>query len=384
MNGTKLYEQQAPASGGDLNNRPVLYYPDFAPPIDWLRSFLLFYPKVARIVPEEGIDDDIDLRLFRESFPDAVEDIPATKHMIELDDLQLSRLDRALAEISTPVDSFTVSFGSNNETEFPGYVFLHRSKVSSAVEELLLKHDLMPEFYQTMAYAVGASDKFLVVKDEAANLILSLLADRVARDRGLDSVTSDPLNYSLLAVNGLGIGSLSGGVPGTRVEKVLASAVIQAQIPQGLPQMSIERYRNLREEFLRLREPLEHFMSSKVQLQQLDRISNAATLADEIHDSAERCSQAIDEVRARVQKGTIKHWIPFSLLSVIGVVSAVAVDPLVGLSLSSVSILVGAIDKVLSDPEQIEKEAARLNYHFASLRGESNLDRIGKLIHRLM
>jgi hypothetical protein len=110
-----------------LNSRPVLYYPDFVPPIDWLRSFLLFYPKVARIVPKEGINDDVDLSLFREAFPDAIEDIPAAKQMIALDELRFSRLDRAFAEISGPVHSVKVSFGPDGETWLPGYVFLHRS-----------------------------------------------------------------------------------------------------------------------------------------------------------------------------------------------------------------------------------------------------------------
>ena len=182
-----------------------LYYPNLEPPLGWLKAFLLFNDGIVRIVPPDSAKhESLAFRRFREAFPDAISDIESSDELVTFNDRTLGLLDRAFATLPPSGDTGSLSYKADSNgyiesIDFPGHVFLHRSKVAPSVVQLMMNHELAPVAYQFAANAAGVPDDWLVVRQEASHLVLSLLAARVACDRGLHSVTDSPLDYSCCA-----------------------------------------------------------------------------------------------------------------------------------------------------------------------------------------
>jgi hypothetical protein len=367
-----------------MKDAPVLYYPDLEPPLDWLMSYLLFHPSVARVVPEDVASLDSDnLKQFCDRFPDAVQDIIITDELIELNDIQLERLDKAFSRIEIP-EELDIVF-EETSVSVPGYTFLHRSKVSKPVMNLFRTHMFLPEDYGPGFASLFKDIKdFILVKQEAANLLLSILADRVAWDRGLDSVTQYPLDFSLLAVNGLGIGPLSGSVPGQHTQKVLASAIITAQVPQNLSEMPFEKYEELRKKYSEVAEPFNRVMAEASKFSKLDNISNAKFLADEIDNVSKEFSRLLQELPKKGIAANIRHWVPFSIFSILGLVSSQVVAPIAGLGLASIGVVFSVLYEISSEPKQTEKDAKEIRQYLANIEGKTKFEELKEIVNDLL
>lgn len=93
-----VIRQYLAREGYNIENPTTLYYPEFEPPLDWLKAYLLFHDKVVRVVPTDvGDFESDDFKRFQDAFPDGIQDIPSTPDLIDLDDISLHRLDRAFA-----------------------------------------------------------------------------------------------------------------------------------------------------------------------------------------------------------------------------------------------------------------------------------------------
>jgi len=225
-------------------------------PVGWLRKYLLFEDQVARIVPSNHrYSDEPEFLRLRECFPDAIVDIPSSTEVTEFDHHELELFERAFRNIQANDPALrpgrtVISIGHEDDgsTVHRGYVRLHRSKVSKSVLALLNKYRMGPAEFEGLKNMLMAMEKdldprdWLEVKAEASHLILSGLTAKVAWKYGYGPVTSSPLDYSLVALNALGVGPRSGSLPGPSSQCMLASSVIGALIPESIEEIPIDVY----------------------------------------------------------------------------------------------------------------------------------------------
>src|SRR5580765_7958122 len=127
----------------------VLYYPTFEPPELWLRSFLLFFDEINTIVPTDvGFNLSDEASRIIELMPDAFATMSPREEDVELDQINLGRLGKAFGEIASSVpsdknDSISIEIGPKGTVRIQNHVFLHQSKTSAAVVELLREHNLV-------------------------------------------------------------------------------------------------------------------------------------------------------------------------------------------------------------------------------------------------
>jgi len=81
-------------------NFSVLYYPKFEPPQKWLRSTLLFFDQIQRIIPIDArhVDSEPTQRLI-DAMPAAFQIISPADDDKFFDDLNFTRLEKAFALI---------------------------------------------------------------------------------------------------------------------------------------------------------------------------------------------------------------------------------------------------------------------------------------------
>jgi hypothetical protein len=127
----------------------VLYYPTFEPPELWLRGFLLFFDEINTVVPSDaGFTLSDNASRLIELMPEAFKTISPNKRDIEIDKSNLVRLRKAFSQIArnTPRgsrNSISFEFGPEGSVRIEGHVFLHYSKTSQEVRDLLREFDLI-------------------------------------------------------------------------------------------------------------------------------------------------------------------------------------------------------------------------------------------------
>src|SRR5436190_21744589 len=115
---------------------PVLYYPTFEPPADWLRSYLLFFDEVRTIVPEDvKFNPSDNMSRVVELMPEAFGTVAPQPDDILVDDVNTVRLEKAFREIaqreaSSERDEVTIDVSDEGGLQIVGYVFQHHSKTS--------------------------------------------------------------------------------------------------------------------------------------------------------------------------------------------------------------------------------------------------------------
>lgn len=367
----------------------TLYYPDFEPPLEWLRTFLLFHKNIARIVPTDVVDFETDdFKRFREAFPEAIIDIPSTSDLIELDQVQRDRLDKAfgkIAENMTISDEVSLNLTIiDGGISFPGFAFLHRSKVSHSVHQLLIKHQLAPDFLQDVAAGFDISNEVIVVDDKAANLILSLLADRVARDNGFDTVTSSLIDYSLLAVNGMGVSPCSGSVPGGSSNKLLASTILTAQVPQHIADIPLDEYGELRKEYSDLQEPFQRIISEQAALARIDRIANPELIAQHINKAASDFSLKLERIQRKRKLSYIKRFSPYVVAGLIELTNPLQFELKIALTLAAVTVVVEGIERAIPTADPDDKELAKIRRSLFGLQRRLAFRELGQLVRELL
>jgi hypothetical protein len=180
----------------------VLYYPNFEPNLPWLKAILLLTDEVVRLIPKEAnhVDSDGILRL-KELFPDSVSEFSPTREDIHFGDSDLRRLDTAFSLLEGTTDTANKRIRMHHgRIEIEGHEFLHNRKVSDAVRALLINHRLLD---QTARQVVDIDEDWLVVEKSASDLIVSQVADKIARSHGLDTTAfvSPPIAAALAGVS---------------------------------------------------------------------------------------------------------------------------------------------------------------------------------------
>src|SRR5205823_12568241 len=120
-------------------------------------------------------------------------------------------LERALGIIAEELRSQTdsrkvrITISGDGRVAFSGHVFLYDQKLSHRVREMLLQHRLLDPKLQHFARELHGELGGVIIPAAAANIILSFIADSIARERGLTAITDQTLEFAMNTLLGLDV-----------------------------------------------------------------------------------------------------------------------------------------------------------------------------------
>jgi hypothetical protein len=305
---------------------PLLYYPDFYPDARWLRAVLLLNDEVSRIVPKDvELDDPEPLREIAGELGALSKISPEGVHT-EPYASSAEWLERALGiiaeELSSQTDSRKIRITiSGGRVGFSGHVFLYDQKLSHRVREMLLQHRLLDPKLQHLARELHGEMGGVIIPAAAANVILSFIADSIARERGLTAITDQTLEFAMNTLLGLDVPVRP---PSGADEGILAGVLARILIPKEIGEIRFSDYKILRERTADLRTAFGDFTRECSQASRLYRIGSTAYLQKRIHERA----NAVSEEFRKFQTGAatslrfVRDWWPIT----IGGVLALAKD----------------------------------------------------------
>jgi len=292
----------------------MLYYPDFHPAITWLRSVLLVTDEVNRIVPTEfPTDDPPALAEMRDAIDGCLINLPPTAIDISPTGDELVRLDRAFASLqrkpprSERGNAFEIVIHRDGAISFPGYTLLADAKIADEVRSLLQRHHLQGDAQTAHARALHSRAE-TVVRRDASYLILSLVADRMARRHGLNTLTDRPLEYAFNALNGLDIPFAK---PAHAAEGLLTAAFASVLIRAVIATIRLDDYRILRDGYSDLRAAIRRFVLESNAYCGLQNIGDLALLQERVVKAASEVQREYQKFRKSRFARRIVDWTPF-------------------------------------------------------------------------
>jgi hypothetical protein len=285
----------------------TLYYPAWNPPPGWLKSFLLFSDKVRVIVPD---DVKPDFEPANQALLDDAGDLFLIERYTQGDvdiDVHLPTLDAAFADIAASKGPkhghrFSIVIARDGTSRIPGHVFLHGSKSSESVNELLKKHRLLlPGNFGSMA-----GDGFMVVEENASALIVGLLADSIGQQKGWQTITHRPLSFALNRYRE-GMDQDVGAVD------ALCSLIIQGEVPARIEAYTSSQFLELRQRYAGVRESLRLAAVELAELERLDRIKDPKEIDERLREVASAFGAEVAKVHAQSGWKAIGDTTPFAI-----------------------------------------------------------------------
>src|SRR6185503_6472983 len=258
-----------------MSRYSVLYYPDFHPDSRWLRRVLLLADEVSRIVPlEADVKDPDDLAALQATIPNCLRSVPPQGHDVTFEASDLSRFVKTFAYIrglkkgkTGDRQELVVHIAPGGAVSVQGHVFLHDSKMSSAVREELARHGLLVD---GLARRLGHHD-YVIVDERASNVILAAIAAQMARRLGLATITDRPLPFVVNSLGGLDIERAGGH---GRAEGALLAALASLMIPSATARLALSDYRELRESYSGIRRAFQGLTAETSRINRLDRMED--------------------------------------------------------------------------------------------------------------
>lgn len=331
-----------------MNRYSVLYYPSFQPPEPWLRSILLLADGVTRIVPAD-VDphDPPGLLALASAVPDCLSTVAPTVADVTPERTNLSRLDTAFDLIArrkprNQKPSVTISISPGGGTSILGHVFLHETKVSDEIKRLLRHHRLLDDAVTRISDSLGAAG-FLVVDEKASNLIVSTVADKVARRTGLDSITDEPFFFDVNVANALGLHR--DAFPGA-AEGALLGSMATVLVPREISAISVARYGELRDSYSELREAFKRVITELSAIHRLGRIQGLADVNIRVQAIAQEFVEEFKRYKNTRYARAFRSWAPLCVGGVLSAVSSL-VSPPVAVAIAGASFAIQIVERHL-------------------------------------
>jgi hypothetical protein len=230
-----------------------------------------------------------------------------------------------------------------------GHVFLHSSKVSPAIHKELRRNKLIIKELETLPGAEG----FLVVDEDASDLILSGIAGNISRRTGFDAITDKPIPFALNALNNLGVAQAPASNP---VEGALLASLASILIPSEVATLRPSHYRNLRESFGSIRIAFKELTAELTRINRLNRIQDPQFLRDKVQVTAGEFFKEYRAFRRSRYARAFKKWVPMYVGGLLSMVMTVVAPP-VALGIAGASFGIQIIQKGLEGPaDQLGRE----------------------------
>jgi len=320
----------------------TIYHPKFEPPEQWLRSMLLFYDTVHSIVPDSaeyrmspGIVD------LNEKATDAFVPLAPTSEDLQYDWDGYKALGAVLREL--PADEEARSRADFDREEgaprldFGRGVQVHHDKMGE-----MLVHDLVE---YGLAQRREDSD-WITVDRRVADLVLSMLADRMARNRpgGIYTCSDRETSFAVAAKSDLEHGG------NWRPEATLASAILQVEIPEGLVALSTEDYLDLRKRYEDKREIFRLAMQELESLYLDESFQSPEDFQARLKAIVGDFGKEMDKLRQQRAMRRVQRWGPVALGAIVSLGAAAITAPLIGIGAAGVTIALDVLRTAQGDP----------------------------------
>lgn len=353
-----------------LNDYRVLYYPDYDPEPEWLRSQLLLVDQVIRIVPEsaEHVDPDY-IKELKAYLPGCITELSPESRHTQFTKEQLEILDKLFSQFK-PTDFKAATVGmmvhTDGTVEFPGIAGLHESKMSAEIRELLLQHKLV---------LPGTGDKLgrrghHLTDQRATSLILSGIADRLAIEQGLDTITSDETSALLNSLAALGVTRANEG----KAEGELMAAIVTMNVPMKAGKLDIKKYLDIRKSFDEIRPAFRLLVRELTIDHRLDRTEDINVRAERIQELAASLYKEVRKQSETKVSQTIAKWAPLTAGGLITVATGF-VNPGVAAGLAALGVGFQVFEKVNQKPESNVDKCCRMLSDLRQTIFESDLPR---------
>jgi hypothetical protein len=229
--------------------------------------------------------------------------------------------------------------------------------VAPRVRDLLIEEGMLLPSLEEVTRSVGVENVH-PIPEQASNLILSCIADRIARREGLDTVTDKELDFTMTSLDSFGV---SVGCPEGSVEGSLLSAIATVSIPQEVDKMGIQTYKDLRESYTPIREAFKEYVTHVAAVNRLGRIEDRKVLSERIAAAAEQIRAESEKYSHATYARRFKGWAPFAVCSMLSVGAAFA-NPAYGVAFAVGTVSLELLKKVFIErtSEANTAEACRL------------------------
>lgn len=347
-----------------MNTYNLLYYPGFYPSPIWSRRVLLLADHLTRVVPTDvHTSDPEDLVTLQDAVPGCLRSISPDETDIAGEDHEMPRLAKAFAFLAASrskasKNKVEMSISKTGSISFLGYMFLHHDKVSPQILAALRQNKLIIEgFDKYLDFG-----RFLVVDENASNLILSGMANRISRRMGIDAVTDKPTSFALNSLNSLGV---MRPMPSDATEGLLLSSLASLLIPLDVASITPRDYRKLRDAFSSIRIVFKELTSELTQINRLNRIADPKHLRDHVKATADEFFKEYQDFRKSRYARSFKKWVPLYVGGILSIVAAA--EPKIALGIAGASLGIQIIQRRLdSSTDQPRRE--RVFHMLAGMR----------------
>jgi hypothetical protein len=339
----------------------VMYYPDLEPPARWLRPTLLFFDQVVSLVPRDAhFKPSNQLEELTAELPTGFTTIAPAPVDVELDEPQLRRLSQIFQRISERPSpqggpGFTVEFDNTGGVSFPGYTFIYGSKMSASVRQSLERFGLLRHDIRELARSVTDMQGRDIVAREAADVVVSTVADAVATRLGWDTATDQRTHFLLTSLN-----ALVGDEYRARNRGLLVSSLLEASIPSEVAALDVRTYKTIRDEFAGVRGEFARAVTVLSALHRIDDITDAEVLRDRVEEVTRAFGAELEKARRTVIWRHAKRWVPWAVSSLATLGSAAGLPPPWNFAGAGVAISASLAAHIFVRPESETERLRRL------------------------
>jgi hypothetical protein len=304
--------------------------------LSWLRSSLLVYDNVWSIVPlEAGYVPSDDVKRHLEKLPDTFAPLAPEPLDIVHEYFVLKILGGAFQRIAARCKAereerpirLQADDSGGEVLEIPGITKLHDGKVAYTVFQMLEEFGLI----------YGQADNgFSYVNEQAAYLIVSFLAQRMATRLPMRTITDIDSSFYLSAACNV----LEAGDP-VDSRGVLASSILRFHIPEDIGTLSVSDFVEIRKRYEEVREVFPLYLRDLGELIQVDDVSDVSELKARIESLVARIDRDMRRIKRSRIGQSIRRWIP------IGIGSAVTLGAAFLPDAPSVKYVTGAVTVAL-------------------------------------
>jgi hypothetical protein len=331
-----------------------------APPLDWLMVQLLFHDEIKTIVPATEVDrlPETHIQLY-DSIRGAVTFINPENESIWASPDHENRMIRAFEQISksTAFDSNELKIvidKSGASTRIEHCTFLHASKTSTSILNALKDLHLMPRESSALASGFMNDRGWLIVEEDAADLLLSHLSNHLSKTYGYSPITYKSLPFALNSLNDM----RAKNSPDSRT--LLASAILNLEFPFELSQMSLSQYNALRDAYSDIRQPFHEFINNLSIICRLEDITSAAELQARIHAIQSDFDSRYMKFKNSKYMHQFHKWSPWVASGVLTFISCATLSTPLSLVIAGGSVLISGIDNVISESKE-QPDSALMN-----------------------
>ena len=315
----------------------TLYHPKFEPRESWLRSMLLFYDTVHSIVPQDaGYTPSPGVAALQERVQNAFVPLVPEQEDVRYDWPDYKALTAVLSNLSerggkeARVSARLDKAQAVPSIDLGGTVRVHHDKLA-----LMLADDLVD-----FGLAERTNDpKWLSVDRRVADLVLSMLAERMAMNRpGAIYTSSDQeTSFAVAAKSKLTNSRVWKG------EATLASAILTAVIPGDIVDITLDRYLEIRKRYEDKREAFRLAMHELQTLYFEASFETPSEFYKELEEVVGKFDRQMQSLREQRFARRVRRWATIAIGGIVSVAAAAIADPTFTIAATAASLTIDVL-----------------------------------------